>query len=189
MACFLCGAEGRTRTGTGLPTTPSRWRVYQFPPLRHVGPYCAFSSPATGVVGCFSGVGTSADGSACVFFPASAGSIGVTPSLVAGAVTAGLTPFITESPVTLLDRLAKMSEVIMKTIATAAVSLPKKVLPPVEPNSVCEELPKTAPISDPLPVCSSTIMIRAIQMPRCNTTSAVCIKLKLSSMCYSGAEI
>jgi len=27
-------AEGRTRTGTGLPTTPSRWRVYQVPPLR-----------------------------------------------------------------------------------------------------------------------------------------------------------
>ena len=24
------GAEGRTRTGTGMPTTPSRWRVYQF---------------------------------------------------------------------------------------------------------------------------------------------------------------
>jgi hypothetical protein len=31
----LTGAEGRTRTGTGLPTTPSRWRVYQVPPLRH----------------------------------------------------------------------------------------------------------------------------------------------------------
>lgn len=24
------GAEGRTRTDTGFPTTPSRWRVYQF---------------------------------------------------------------------------------------------------------------------------------------------------------------
>ena len=28
------GADGRTRTGTGLPTTPSRWRVYQF---HHIG--------------------------------------------------------------------------------------------------------------------------------------------------------
>src|SRR3990172_5522586 len=29
------GAEGGTRTPTGFPTTPSRWRVYQVPPLRH----------------------------------------------------------------------------------------------------------------------------------------------------------
>src|SRR4030066_1266935 len=29
------GAEGWTRTPTGFPTTPSRWRVYQVPPLRH----------------------------------------------------------------------------------------------------------------------------------------------------------
>jgi hypothetical protein len=28
-------AEGGTRTPTGCPTTPSRWRVYQVPPLRH----------------------------------------------------------------------------------------------------------------------------------------------------------
>jgi len=27
-------AEGGTRTPTGCPTTPSRWRVYQIPPLR-----------------------------------------------------------------------------------------------------------------------------------------------------------
>ena len=31
---FTPGAEGRTRTGTSRPTTPSRWRVYQVPPLR-----------------------------------------------------------------------------------------------------------------------------------------------------------
>jgi len=36
VALYLNGAEGRTRTGTGLPTTPSRWRVYQIPPLRRV---------------------------------------------------------------------------------------------------------------------------------------------------------
>ena len=29
------GAEGGTRTRTGLPATPSRWCVYQIPPLRH----------------------------------------------------------------------------------------------------------------------------------------------------------
>lgn len=28
------GADGRTRTVTGYPTTPSRWRVYQF---HHIG--------------------------------------------------------------------------------------------------------------------------------------------------------
>ncbi len=28
------GADGRSRTGTGFPTTPSRWRVYQF---HHIG--------------------------------------------------------------------------------------------------------------------------------------------------------
>jgi hypothetical protein len=32
---IVCGAEGGTRTPTGFPTTPSRWRVYQVPPLRH----------------------------------------------------------------------------------------------------------------------------------------------------------
>ena len=31
---FVFGADGQTRTGTGLPTTPSRWRVYQF---HHIG--------------------------------------------------------------------------------------------------------------------------------------------------------
>ena len=31
---LLFGADGQTRTGTGLPTTPSRWRVYQF---HHIG--------------------------------------------------------------------------------------------------------------------------------------------------------
>ena len=30
----LNGADGQTRTGTGCPTTPSRWRVYQF---HHIG--------------------------------------------------------------------------------------------------------------------------------------------------------
>jgi len=31
---FINGADGRSRTGTALATTPSRWRVYQF---HHVG--------------------------------------------------------------------------------------------------------------------------------------------------------
>src|SRR3954464_11613314 len=30
----VSGADGETRTPTGFPTTPSRWRVYQF---HHVG--------------------------------------------------------------------------------------------------------------------------------------------------------
>jgi hypothetical protein len=33
---FHGGAEGRTRTGTGRPATPSRWCVYHVPPLRHI---------------------------------------------------------------------------------------------------------------------------------------------------------
>src|SRR5579859_1899278 len=32
--CQYFGADGETRTPTGFPTTPSRWRVYQF---HHVG--------------------------------------------------------------------------------------------------------------------------------------------------------
>ncbi len=33
---IINGADGRSRTGTGCPTTPSRWRVYQF---HHIGIY------------------------------------------------------------------------------------------------------------------------------------------------------
>src|SRR3954464_15820039 len=32
----VSGADGETRTPTGFPTTPSRWRVYQF---HHVGAF------------------------------------------------------------------------------------------------------------------------------------------------------
>src|SRR5438046_1537060 len=39
----IFGADGETRTHTGFPTTPSRWRVYQF---HHIGNACFELRPA-----------------------------------------------------------------------------------------------------------------------------------------------
>ena len=51
------GADGQTRTGTGLPTTPSRWRVYQF---HHIGlEGITYSDTGTSDVG-FAGFGSAA---------------------------------------------------------------------------------------------------------------------------------
>jgi hypothetical protein len=93
----------------------------------------------------------------------------------AGAVAAGFTPFITDSPLARRDRYARVSELSMKITATAAVSLLKKVLPPVEPNRVCDDPPKRAPISAPLPFCRRTITIRARQTTIWKRTRIVCI--------------
>jgi hypothetical protein len=54
-------------------------------------------------------------------------------------------------------------EVSMKTMATAAVTFPRKVPAPLEPNTVWLEPPKAAPMFAPLPACKSTIRISVIQ--------------------------
>ena len=56
-----------------------------------------------------------------------------------------------------------MSDVTMKAIAVPAVSLVKKLPAPLEPKSVWLPPPKTAPMSAPLPVWSSTTTIRKKQ--------------------------
>ncbi len=49
---FIFGAEGGTRTRTELPATPSRWCVYQVPPLRQKNFYYLTGGiGATGAVG------------------------------------------------------------------------------------------------------------------------------------------
>ena len=67
-------------------------------------------------------------------------------------------------PVRWPDIYANTSEVSMKTIAAPVVALLKKVEAPVLPNNVwLDPPPKAAPMSAPLPVWSSTIMISAMQ--------------------------
>ena len=102
--------------------------------------YFVFSAPDA--AGCSCAPGDLAGGAAlvsplgpvCVSFSTADDPPGI--SVAAGAVAAGLTPLMTDSPVALVERPARTSEVIMKTMATPAVSLPKKVLPPVEPKRV-----------------------------------------------------
>ena len=62
----------------------------------------------------------------------------------------------------------------MKTIAAPAVSLLRKLVGPVEPNRVCDEPPpKTAPMSDPFPVCSRMTRISATDTITCRMTISV----------------
>jgi hypothetical protein len=51
----------------------------------------------------------------------------------------------------------------MNTIAAPAVSLPRKLVGPLDPNSVWDDPPpNTAPMSVPFPVCRRMIRIRAM---------------------------
>ena len=62
----------------------------------------------------------------------------------------------------------------MKTIAAPAVSLLRKLVGPVEPNRVWDDPPpKTAPMSDPFPVCSRMTRINATDTITCRMTISV----------------
>jgi len=64
----------------------------------------------------------------------------------------------------------------MKMMAAPAVSLLRKLVGPVEPNRVWEEPPpKTAPMSDPFPVCSRMTRIMAMDTITCRMTMSVYI--------------
>ena len=60
---------------------------------------------------------------------------------------------IVEEKVRSLARMARLSEVTMKTIATTTVNLLRKFAGPRLPNTVWLEPPNAAPISAPLPDC------------------------------------
>ena len=119
-----------------FPTTPSRWRVYQVPPLRHRVDHLLGGVAEPGGAGW-------------------AGAAG------AGWVAAGFSaPCITEGaccrPIKVRPR-----EVHIKRMATMAVSLARNGAAPVEPKTVWDEPPKAAPMPAPLPCCKSTMEIRA----------------------------
>ncbi len=76
-----------------------------------------------------------------------------------------------DSPPRRVDMYASPKDVNIKTMAATVVALPKKVEAPLLPKSVwLDPPPKAAPISAPLPVCNSTIRIRAIQTITCMIT-------------------
>jgi hypothetical protein len=60
------------------------------------------------------------------------------------------------------EKYVRLSDVSMKTTAVAVVRRVRKVPAPELPNTVELEPPKTAPMSAPFPVCSSTTRIRKI---------------------------
>src|SRR5512147_1669582 len=97
-----------------FPTTPSRWRVYQVPPLRHLG-----DNHLLGGVG---GVGWAG----------------------AGWVAAGLSPPCITEGAFCLPRKVSPREVHMKRIAATAVSLARNGAAPVDPKTVWLEPPKAA---------------------------------------------
>ena len=79
------------------------------------------------------------------------------------------------------ERCARVSEVSMKMIAAPVVSLFMKVLPPVAPNTVwLPPAPKEAPISAPLPDCSSTTPIMNRLTTMCSTVNAIVIQCPLA---------
>jgi hypothetical protein len=81
------------------------------------------------------------------------------------------------------EKYARNKDVSMKMTAAAAVSLPRKLVGPLDPNRVCEEPPpKTAPMSAPFPVCRRMMRIKARETTMCSTTIRVCIALYGSSV-------
>ena len=66
-------------------------------------------------------------------------------------------------PPRLAEIYVRLSDVIMKTIATTVVIFSKKLVEPVAPKTVWVDPPKAAPKLAPLPVCRSTIQISAMQ--------------------------
>jgi hypothetical protein len=136
-----------------LPATPSRWCVYQIPPLRHR----KFPYLAMGLAGLKGTVGA-------------AGVVGVTGDPVEGL--AGVVCFwVAAAGVPTTEELdppgpyikARSREVTIKTAAAMVVSLVRNVAAPPLPNTVWLDPPKAAPILAPFPVCSKTIIIRAKQ--------------------------
>jgi hypothetical protein len=118
-----------------FPTTPSRWRVYQVPPLRHIGDHL------------LSGAGVGGTGLA-----GAAGAVWVAAGLPAPCIIEGGC---------CRPRKVSAREVHMKRIAATAVSLARKGAAPVEPKTVWLDPPKAAPIPAPLPCCKSTMQIKA----------------------------
>jgi len=69
--------------------------------------------------------------------------------------------------------MARESEVSMKMMAAAVVSLARKVVVPRVPKMVwLAPLPKALPIWAPLPVCSNTTKIKKKHIIRCRMASA-----------------
>lgn len=101
----------------------------------------------------------------------------------AGAVCTGAPPSMMLEEGLRPDVYARKSEVIMKTVAATAVSLLRKLVGPLEPNSVWDEPPpKTAPISAPFPVCRRMIRIKARDTETCTMTISVCMGRLRSSV-------
>ena len=72
------------------------------------------------------------------------------------------------------EKYARNKDVSMKMTAAAAVSLPRKLVGPLDPNRVCEPPPpKTAPMSAPFPVCRRMMRIKTRDTTMCRTTSRV----------------
>ena len=63
----------------------------------------------------------------------------------------------------LVEEYAKNSEVKPNSRAKVHVSLKSGLLAPPAPNTVWLEPPKTAPTSAPLPCCSNTMIVNAMQ--------------------------
>ena len=77
---------------------------------------------------------------------------------------------------TAAGEVGRNREVIMKRIAAPAVSLLRKLVGPEDPNSVWEDPPpKTAPMSDPFPVCRRMMRIMAIDTMMCRMIRIVCM--------------
>jgi hypothetical protein len=83
---------------------------------------------------------------------------------------------MTDSSSTREERIASDNEVSIKSPATTAVVLLKKVPAPRPPKVEEEDPPNTAPMSPPLPVWSRITTIRNRQRRAWRTVIAICIK-------------
>jgi hypothetical protein len=150
--------------GRVVPTTPSRWRVYQF---HHFGikKLYLFTGAAGGITGSFAAFGPGA------------GSFAASGFVMGSAcpVMGRLDRSINEELLWLAVYVSAR-DVSIKSIATPAVIFPKKVPAPEEPKTVWLEPPKAAPMSAPLPAWRSTMRIKTRQIKICKIIKNAYIK-------------
>jgi hypothetical protein len=105
------------------------------------------------------------------------GALGATCSPADGVVIGAGVAFdagvdkITEPPKYCDEKTASTSEVIIKMLAAAVVSFPRKLPGPRGPNTVWLAPPNADPIPAPLPACKRTIRTRATATRIWSTTS------------------
>src|SRR5581483_3800589 len=149
-------AAGASPAGAGLPAAPAALAALPFAASSVAAPPPAAASPAlpadaSGPVAAFSPAAPAA-GACCASSPPVAGT-------VIGGGSVGMASTIDDDRCR-VELHVRKSDVNMKSAAVHVVSRVSRFPAPLDPKIVWLDPPKTAPMSAPFPVCSSTTTIK-----------------------------